>query len=480
MKIAVTVTRSAITLKSCPPELADALAFVRNRVSFEHGDLHNAPERVSFAQHDPQTKACRTYPNALHLVRAAAEQLGLILEIQDQRLHPPLDFGCLNKADFPSNAHQLLEAVAQAPSSGIIFATDGYERTAILRGLVQMQPRHFKILITSGDESAADRIHQSLLQAPIGEKIGLHLKFKSARARIMVTHLGALKDFAQGELAYSGYALRDFDVWICDEAHRIAEPGHFSLLSQLRTVYSWGLTGTPVRADNSHQLLSVIFGPQLGRANQETLELQTASSQGCPSPRVFVFPLSAPPIAANLQGHEKLRIAHLKNPALTATLRGIDANLPETTKVVILVDSLKLAIILHRNLPHYVYLDSRQDAERRQEIFDDLRRGKLHRLMIYACADRIGLPDTDYLIDCLFDSNAAGNGARRLPDNGQRHTIMLLCLTSEELFSDGVAKLQRMNALNWQVMFMFDRKLAEHLPFTRAPLLSELGTFPER
>lgn len=482
MTISVTVTRTALTIKNCPPELADALAFVRSRVSFAHGDLENLTERISYAQYDAQTKVCRTYPNALHLVRAAVEKLGLIVEIQDQRPHPPLDLGCINKADCPGNAYRLLEGIAHFPSSGIILATEGNERTAIVRGLVRMQPRHFKILITSGEELAAAHIHESLVQAPIGERIGVHLKFKSAPARIMVTHLDALRDFAQGELAYSGCALRDFDVWICDEAHRVTEPGHFSLWSQLRTVYSWGLTGTPVRADNSHQLLSVIFGPQLGGANQEGLELQTATRQANPSPRVFVFPLSAPPIAANIQRHEKLRIAYLKNPALSATLTGIDANLPETAKAVILVDSLRLGIILHNQLPHYVYLATKQDAEHRRKIFDELRSGKVHRVIIHICPDAIDVPEVDYVVDCLFNSSPTGSRACRTSTGSGRHAshIMLLCLASEEFFNDGIAKLQRMNALDWQVMFMFDRKLVEHLPFAGAPLLPELGIFPER
>jgi len=482
MNIPVIVTRTALTIKECPSALADALAFIRNRVSFEHGELENVPERVSYSQYDAQTKLCRTYPNALHLVQTAVEKLGLSLEIRDQRLCSPLDFGCINKADYPGSVYQLLEAVAQSPSSGVILVPEGCERIATVRGLIHMLPRHFKILITSGDEMAASHIHESLAQALTGEKIGVHLKFKSARERIMVTHLDALNHFVQGELAYSGCALRDFDTWICDEAHRVSEPAHFTLLSQFRTVYSWGLTATPVRADNSHQLLSVTFGPRLGGVNQVALEFETASSQTSASPRVFVFPLTAPPVAANLRLHDKLRIAFLKNPALTATLRGIDASLPETARVVVLVNSLRLGIILHQQLPHYIFLDNRQGSEHRQNILDELRASKVHRVMVHTCADRFEVSDVDYLIDCFVGSNIVSSGTRPISGNGRRHVshIMLLCLASEEFFNDGVAKLQKMNALDWQVLFMFDRKLVEHLPFAHAPLLPELGTFPER
>ncbi len=483
MKIPVTVTRSALAIKECPLELANSLAFVRNRVSFGGGDLENVPERVCFAQYDAQTKLCRTYPNALHLVQAAAHKIALRLEIQDRRLRPPLDFDRIGKTDHPSEIYQLFKTVDQSASSGLIIVPSGSDRTEIVSGLVRLLPQHFKILVTADGTISALRIHETLALSLVEEKIGLHVKHQSARSRIIVTHLDALTDFERGDLAYSGYALRDFDAWICDEAHRVAEPDRLGLLSQFRTIYSWGLTATPVRADNSHQLLSVIFGPVLCSLSREKFALQTANSQAeNPAARIFVFPLPAPSIAADLRLHEKVRIAYLKNPALVATLRGIDASLPETARVMALVDSIRLGIILHRQLPHYVLLDSNQSAENRRSVLDELRAGKVHRAMLHAHSDRIDLPDFDYVIDCTFASNVADGGARRTSADGGQHAnrVMLLCLGCEQFFNDGVAKLRQMNALEWEVMFMFDRKLAEHLPFAQAPLLPELGTFPER
>ena len=70
--IPVTVTRSSLTIKECPPELADALVYVRQNVSFDQGNFRTTPERVSYAHYEAQTRTCRTYPNALHLVEAAA------------------------------------------------------------------------------------------------------------------------------------------------------------------------------------------------------------------------------------------------------------------------------------------------------------------------------------------------------------------------------------------------------------------------
>lgn len=480
MNIAITVTRGALTIKDCPAEFADALTFVRNRVSFENGDLENVPERVSYAQFDAHTKLCRTYPNALHLVQAAAQKLGLTLNIQDQRLHPPLDFARINRTDYPANVCQLFATLAQGARSGIVLVPTECDRAAIVCGLARLLPQHFKILITSDDQVSAFRFHESLARALAEEKIGLHANHRSVRSRIMVTQLDAFPDFARGDLAYSGYGLRDFDAWICDEAHRVPEPERLALLSQFRAVYSWGLTATPVRADNSHQLLSVIFGPALYPDGREAIAFQAANGRPNASTRVFVFPLPGPALPANLRVHQKLRIAYLKNPALAATLRGIDASLPQTAKVLVLTDSLRLGIILQRQLPHYVWLDGRESVERRQTTLDRLHNGEIHRII--ACAGRVDLPQVDYLIDCTFAANVIGGGGRRLlEDEGrQSNYVMLLCLASEEFFNDGIAKLLRMNTLEWQVTYMFERSFVEHLPFGRTPLLPELGTFPDR
>ncbi len=476
------MTRGALTIKGCPPELADALAFLRNNISFGSGELENVPERISYAQFDPHTKLCRTYPNALHLVHAAADKLGLSLETRDHRLRPPLNCDRFSNADYPSEIDQLFKAVTQSASSGLLIVPAGGDRTSIVCGLVRLLPPDFKILVTGDDSASALRIHRSLAQALTEEKIGLHLKNQTARSRIMLTHLDALAEFARGDLAYSGYGLRDFDAWICDEAQRVSEPGRFALLNQFRTVYSWGLTSTPVRADNSHQLLSVIFGPVLWSQNSQTGTFETINGHlASGASRVFVFPLPGPSIAADLRRHEKFRIACLKNPALGAMLRGIDASLPETARVMVLIDSIRLAILLQRQLPHYIFLDAGQTTAQRQNIFDKLRSGEMRRLLIRVCGNRLDLPEADYLIDCTFACDGVVGGVHRTSDGRQQaNHIMPLSLGCEQFFNDGIAKLQKMNALDWQVTYMFDRKLVEQLPFARAPLLPELGTFPER
>ena len=486
--IPVTVTRSSLTIKECPPELADALVYVRQNVSFDQGNFRTTPERVSYAHYEAQTRTCRTYPNALHLVEAAARGLRLALEINDQRLRPPLDLSRVNQAEYPAVCYQALETVAQARSSGIVVAPAGAGATPILCGLVRMLPRHFKVLVTADEITVAQQIHAALAEALSEEKIGIHMPRRSERGRIMVTHLDALKDFVQGDLAYGGYALREFDAWICDEVHRLPVPGRIPFLNQFRPTYCWGLTATPVRADNSHELNSVVFGPALlAKSADGTLEIQAGSGKkGIVPLRVFVFPLLTPrPLAEGLSLYELTRAAYLKNPALGATLKGINSNLPEAAKVLVCADTVRLGIILRRQLPQYTFIHRRQHPEYRQDILQRLRAGEIRRVL---CADiwseGIDLPDLDYVIDCSpkplphLIIPHAGRANRHA--EGQRHGLylMLLCLGSQHLFNLGVAKLQNINSLGWEVSYMFPREVVDNLPFEQAPLLPELGVFP--
>lgn len=488
--IPVTVTRSSLTLRDCPPALADALVYVRQNVFFDHGNLITTPEQVSYADYDAQTRTCRTYPNALHLVETAAEKLRLALEIRDERLYPPLDLTRLNLTDCPVVCRHALRAVAQARSSGLLVVPAEIGTTQILCGLARLLPGHFKVLVTTDDKPAVENIHAALAEALSGETIGIHATPRSEVGRIIVTHLDALKDFVQGEMAYCGHALRDFDAWICDQVHRLPEPGHIPFLSQFRTTYCWGLTATPVRADNSHQLNSVVFGPTLFTNKcRDPLDVGAACGEnGLGLQRVCVFPLLTPqPLAEALSTDQIVRAAYLRNPALGATLMGISEKLPEAATALILADTLRLGIILHRQLPQYTFVHGRQSPESRQHILQRLGAGEIRRVLCAALdGEAVDVHGVDYLIDCSSKTLPAfifQTRRHEIPTAENRRRgiyVMLLCMASERLFNLGVCKLHNANKLGWPVSYMFSRDIVGHLPFEQSPLLPELGTFPEQ
>jgi len=486
--IAMIISRSSLTLRECPPELAAELNYVRQDITFEAGSFKSTPVKVSYAHYDHRTRVCRTFPNALHLVQKTAKHLGFEMNVTDQRIRPQLDLDSLEDGDFPTVCFRALEEVIRANSSGLIVTASETDKTSILCGLVRLLPKHYKVLVTTEDKAGVNQIHAALTKAVLDETIGIHDKPVSNPRRIIVTHIDTLNDFTQGELAYSGWALREFDAWICDEVHRLPVPSRIPLLSRFRTVFGWGLTSTPDPADNSHQLNAIVFGPTLFRAgHQDTVEIQQGAREGILAINVLVFPLPAEkPIPEDWPFHAKIRAAYMKNPKLGLLLNGIDAALPESSKVMVFVDTLRLGILLRKFLPRYPFIHSKLPQNLRQREIDRWKRGDINRMICTVTgSEGINVPDLDYIIDCSTELSPnliiqwTGGAVRSAADKQIRHYILFLCLASEHLFNNGIRKLQCIEKMGSDVRYMFHRSVADALRFEQTPLLSELGTFTE-
>jgi superfamily II DNA or RNA helicase len=307
----------------------------------------------------------------------------------------------------------------------------------------------------------------------------------------MVTNLDALKDFTQGELAYSQYALKDFDAWICDEVHRLPVPSRIPFFSQFRPLYAWGLTATPNRADNSHILNEVMFGPVVYSVKHgEVFERQAQTGEtGIVPIKVMVFPLiTAQPIRDSEPLFAKIRHAYMQNPFLRKIIIGCLSNIPniDEAKIMIFVDTRRLGILLTKAVPGFTFVHGLHSLAYRQEVLEKFKKGEITKII---CTDiwseGIDVPDLEYVIDCSAKVSPnriiqrAGRAARTSGDKQEGLYIMLLSFTSQHLFNQGVKKLQTINELGWNIRFMFDRQTATDLPFEQAPLLSELGKFSD-
>lgn len=487
LPIPVTVSRNALTVEGCPPALARELSFEKQNISLEQGSFSSRPETVSYAQYDEHTRICRTYPNALHLVRHAADRLQLELKVVDHRIRPPLDPGRLEERHYRADCFDALKAVAQANSSGLIVGLSGTDKTTMLCGLIRLLPGHFKVLVTTETELQAKQLHTALTMMVGDEIIGLHLRATSVPARIMVTHMDLLTSFTEGDLLYSGHALRDTDAWLCDEVHRLPVPSRIPILNQFRTVYSWGITATPERADNSHQLNSVIFGPVLSRTGHLEAGHDRTRAAGIVPVKALVFPLPAEvPVPEKWSLAAKIKAAYLKNPKLNLLVKGIDASLPENCKALVVADSWRQGVLLRSVLPHHPFVHGRLRPNLRDRIVADLKSGSIRRVI---CADswseEIDVHDLSFIIDCSAGTSPtrmvceASGATTAAPGKPMPHYVVFLCLSSELLFNRGISKLETMGKLGWDVRFMFSRLVPDSLPFEKVPLLAELGAFTE-
>ena len=487
--ILVKLTRSSLTLSNCPPEVALQLQYTREDISHEQGSFKSTPVSVAYASYDSKTLICRTYPNAFHIVKSVSERLGHTLEITDQRSRPDLDISKINKAEYRTACYQALEAVCKAKSSGLIIGPTGVGKTSILCGLVKMLPAHFKVLVTTEDKNVTSALYQALSEALPNEKIGMYIDKKSLPGRVITTNLDSLKEFTQGQMAYNGFALKDFDVWICDEVHRLPVQSRIPFLSQFRPVFSWGLTATPKRADNSHILNEVIFGaPIYSIGFQEVLDIQEKTGEsGIVPVKVMVFPLtSEKPIPDDKSLYWKIRTAYLANESFKSLVKAIDQMLPQDAKSMIFVDTIRLGYILKKLMPYREFVHGKHSLDYRKNILAKLKDNTIRGVI---CTDiwseGIDVPDLSYVIDCSAKVSPnriiqrAGRAARSSTGKEAGVYVMFLCLSSEHLFNQGLSKLKAINALGWDVKFMFGREVVKTLTFDRAPVLTELGGFAD-
>lgn len=442
--------------------------------------------RVAYAVYDPKTRVCRTYPNAQQLVVQAAEALGLETRVTDQRTKPDLDLQSLDPKEFRSVCFDALQTVAKARSSGIIVAPTGVGKTSILCGLLKMLPKNLKVLVTTEDKNVTNQLYKSISEV-LQEPIGICNRPRIEKGRVIVANLDALKEFTQGEMLYSGCALRDFDIWICDEVHRLPVESRIPFISQLRPLYAWGLTATPKRIDNAHLLNHVYFGPTLFQvSHQEVLERQRESEEtGIVPIEVLVFPLyTETPIPEESSLYQKTKLAYLKNPKLASLLQGIDGMLPAETKVLLFVDTYRLGVLLRKALPQYVFIHGRIPLNLRENTLHQFKSGKQCRVISTDIwSEGIDVPDLGFVIDCSSKMSPnliiqrAGRAARSADGKQCGRYVMLLCISSGHLFQQGIHKLKAMASRGWNIKFMFSRDVADNLPFEQAPLLSELGEF---
>jgi len=485
--IKVKVTRSSLSISNCPRELADLLRYQRQDISLSEGNFVTTPVSVAYAVYDERTRICRTYPNALHFVKKHAAVIGCSLAADDQRILPELDPTKLDRGRFRSVCFAALEAAAKARGSGLILGPTGIGKTSIICGLVQMLPRDFKVLVTTEDRNVTQQIYKALSEALPSEKIGLHCKPASNLGRVMVTHLDALKDFTQGEIAYSEYELRSFDCWICDEVHRLPVPSRLPFLSQFRTACSWGLTATHERADNSHILNEVVFGPVLFSINhKEAIAIQNQTGEkGIVPVKVMVFPLTTDdPVPEDLPLFAKIRRVCLKNPKMRGLLQGVVGSIPQPAKIMIFVDTRRLGFLISQWVPGFTFVHGNHSVEHRQAVLDKFKSGEVTKVI---CTDiwseGIDVPDLAYVVDCSAKVSPnriiqrAGRAARSAAGKKAGYYIMFLCTASEHLFNQGVSKLRNISGLGWEVNYLFGRDYAKGLPFDKAPLLAELGRF---
>ena len=227
------------------------------------------------------------------------------------------------------------------------------------------------------------------------------------------------------------FTAREWGLIIYDEVHCLPAPV-FRTTAALQARRRLGLTATLIREDGREAEVFSLIGPKRYEASWP--ELTTA---GWIAPAVCVevrVPLPPDRRAAyeRADGRAKARIA-ATNPAKQAVVRRLLAAHPESTALVIgqYLDQLR-AMAAACEAP---LITGDVDQGRRGAIFDDLRAGRLRRVILSRVANQaIDLPSADLAIEVSGSFGSRQEEAQRLgrilrPKDGRTASFYTLVST---------------------------------------------------
>jgi hypothetical protein len=277
---------AALTLdvREVPPKVVERL---RRMLSFPNPayldrlrlGLHPGaePETVCFVEQ--RAGELRLPRGAIHVLRRAAAQDGLIVACEDARVLPEarLDVPALGLRDYQSAAVEKLAKVTQ----GTVVIPCGGGKTRVGMGAITKLRTPTLILVHT-----LDLAEQWLgeLKDKLGLDAGLIGDGEERPAPLTVAVIQALVRWEPAKLdAFLG----GFGLLILDEAHHVAASTFHSVVDRCPARYRLGLTATPEREDGLTALLDLFMGAPLvtvTRATRRATRSSSSTSRAKPMP----------------------------------------------------------------------------------------------------------------------------------------------------------------------------------------------------
>jgi hypothetical protein len=218
-------------------------------------------ETVCFVEQE--RGALRLPRGAIHVLRRAAAQDGLIVACEDARVLPEekLEVPALALRDYQSNAVEKLAKVTQ----GTVVIPCGGGKTRVGMGAIAKLRTPTLILVHT-----LDLAEQWLgeLKDKLGLEAGLIGDGEERPAPVTVAVIQALVRWEPAKLdAFLG----GFGLLILDEAHHVAASTFHSVVDRCPARYRLGLTATPEREDGLTALLDLFMGAPLVTVTHDEL-----------------------------------------------------------------------------------------------------------------------------------------------------------------------------------------------------------------
>ena len=370
--------------------------------------LHPGAELETVCFVEQRDGELRLPRGAIHVLRRAAAQEGLIVACADARVLPEAQLEALSELplrDYQLGAVDKLVKVTQ----GTVVIPCGGGKTRVGMGAIARLRTPTLILVHTLD----------LAEQWLGElrdKLGVEAGFiGDGEEHSKPVTVAVIQALARWDEAKLDSFLRGFGLLILDEAHHVAASIFHSVVDRCPARYRLGLTATPEREDGLSALLDLFLGPPLLVVTHE--ELVAAGVLTVPEIRsietAFTYPYTgaedyAPMLAAVARDESRNRLVV---DAVVAEARAGHVCLVLSGRI----DHCQLlaeAIAAHG--VSAAALTGEVKRERRKVLLDETRAGRLSVLVATSLADEgLDLPRLSRVF-LAYPGRARGRTVQRL------------------------------------------------------------------
>ncbi len=406
---------SALTLEASevPPKVIERLCRTLSFPNPAYLDrlrlgLHPGAELETMCFVKQRDGELRLPRGAIHVLRRAAAQEGLIVACADARVLPEPQLEALSELplrDYQAAAVDKLVKVTQ----GTVVIPCGGGKTRVGMGAIARLRTPTLILVHTLD----------LAEQWLGElrdKLGVEAGFiGDGEEHSKPVTVAVIQALARWDEAKLDSFLRGFGLLILDEAHHVAASTFHSVVDRCPARYRLGLTATPEREDGLSALLDLFLGPPLVVVTHE--ELVAAGVLTVPEIRsietAFTYPYTG---------------AEDYAPMLAAVARDEARNRLVVDAVVDEARAGHICLVLSGRIDHCQLLAKAIAAqgvsaaaltgevkrERRRALLDEARAGKLSVLVATSIADEgLDLPRLSRVF-LAYPGRARGRTVQRL------------------------------------------------------------------
>jgi superfamily II DNA or RNA helicase len=379
---------SALTLdaRDVPPKVIERLCRALSFPNPAYLDrlrlgLHPGAELETMCFVEQRGNVLRLPRGAIHVLRRAAAQEGVIIACDDARVVPEAKLEPTRELplrDYQAAAVDKLAKITQ----GTVVIPCGGGKTRVGMGAIARLRTPTLILVHTLD----------LAEQWLGElrdKLGLEAGLiGDGEERVAAVTIAVIQALARWDQAKLDTFLRGFGLLVLDEAHHVAASTFHRVVDRCPARYRLGLTATPEREDGLTALLDLFLGAPLAVVTHE--ELVAAGVLTVPEIRsvetAFTYPYTG---------------AEDYAPMLAAVARDEARNRLIVESVVDEAGAGHVCLVLSGRIDHCQLLAEAIGArgisaavltgevkrERRKELLDEARAGKLLVLVATSLAD---------------------------------------------------------------------------------------------